>query len=137
MLTPILQTSIKLNSYKFEKWNLFFDLQLQLIFETLECILIRLVDDLSKYQSVGHTIVKKIWGSHTGSLYSSLSQRNKASQIKTTLKLLSAMTMLGETSARAILTQIDFSNPNIQLLYGRRDRKVSFNYVGSIMVYLT
>ncbi|XP_076077212.1 nucleolar pre-ribosomal-associated protein 1-like [Mytilus galloprovincialis] len=97
--------------------------ELQLIFETLECILIRLVDDLSKYQSVGHTIVKKIWGSHTGSLYSSLSQRNKASQIKTTLKLLSAMTMLGETSARAILTQIDFSNPNIQLLYGRRDRK--------------
>ncbi|VDI22213.1 nucleolar pre-ribosomal-associated protein 1 [Mytilus galloprovincialis] len=98
--------------------------ELQLIFEALECILIRLVDDLSKYQSVGHTIVKKIWGSHTGSLYSSLSQRNKASQIKTTLKLLSAMTMLGETSARAILTQIDFSNPNIQLLYGRRDRKV-------------
>ncbi|CAG2249527.1 URB1 [Mytilus edulis] len=55
--------------------------------------------------------------------HQSLSQRNKASQIKTTLKLLSAMTMLGETSARAILTQIDFSNPNIQLLYGRRDRK--------------
>ncbi|CAC5395758.1 URB1 [Mytilus coruscus] len=97
--------------------------ELQLIFEVLECILIRLVDDLSKYQTVGHTIVKKIWGSHTGPLYSSLSQRNKASQIKTTLKLLSAMIMLGETSARAILTQIDFSNRNIQLLYERRDRK--------------
>ena len=37
------------------------------------------------------------------------------------------MTMLGETSAKAILTQIDFSNQNIQMLFSRRDRKVIYN----------
>jgi hypothetical protein len=81
----------------------------QLFFEALEAILIRLSDDLSKYLIVGENIVRKVWGAYTGSIFTSLMSRNKASHIKTTLKLLTAMTMLGETSAKAILTQIDFS----------------------------
>ena len=98
-----------------------------MIFEALESILIRLADDLSKYLIVGENIVKKVWGAYTGSIFTSLMSRNKASHIKTTLKLLTAMTMLGETSAKAILTQIDFSNQNIQMLFSRRDRKVIYN----------
>ena len=49
---------------------------------------------------------------------------NKSNHIKATLKLLTAMVMLGETAARDVQAQLDLKHPCFHPLLHRRDTKV-------------
>ncbi|KAL4233774.1 nucleolar pre-ribosomal-associated protein 1 [Mactra antiquata] len=98
--------------------------ELQLIFGCLEKILIRIADDLTdKFYSTGQTIVKKLLANHVQAMYSTLDVKNRSIQIKTTLKLLIAMIMLGQKSAKLVLQNVDFSQKVFTPLFQRRDVK--------------
>lgn len=101
-------------------------LQYQLLFNCLEHILARIADDLAQYQLCGNAIVQHILERNTGAVYYQLAMRNKSSQIKSGLKLLTAMVMLNADSARDVLLQLQFSNSlsDMYALMYRRDIKV-------------
>ena len=95
-----------------------------MIFDTLEHVLIRVVDDLQKQKGVAAIIVRRILAAHLSAIYTTLSMKNNARQIKSGLKLLTAMVTVSETCARDIATQFDFTHPNLKALLQRRDTKV-------------
>ena len=99
-------------------------LQAHLIFEILELVLLRIADDLTKFKAVGQNIVRRILAVHMGLVYTTLAMRNKSGHIKGVLKLLTAMIMQGESSAKEFQAQFDFQNRNIKPLLNRRDGKV-------------
>ncbi|OWF47467.1 nucleolar pre-ribosomal-associated protein 1-like [Mizuhopecten yessoensis] len=93
------------------------------IFRSLEAILLRIADDLDKFSMVGQNIVQRLLSSQMATIYFTLLMTNKSGHIKVTLKLLTAMVMLGDRSARMILAQFDFNNPVLPPLLNRRDKK--------------
>ncbi|KAK3579962.1 hypothetical protein CHS0354_000838 [Potamilus streckersoni] len=58
-------------------------------------------------------------------IYFCLSMSNKSSQIKAALELLTAMIMLGPSSARTVVLQFDFKCSKLGPLFSRRDMKDS------------
>ncbi|CAH1799014.1 unnamed protein product, partial [Owenia fusiformis] len=97
--------------------------ELSAIFQALECILLRIADDLQKFKIVGENIVKKMLTSNMNQIYFLLAMRNKSGQIKSALKLLSAMVSQSAEMARQVQTQFDFSCRNLPPLLNRRDTK--------------
>uniref|UniRef100_K1PPI3 Nucleolar pre-ribosomal-associated protein 1 n=1 Tax=Magallana gigas TaxID=29159 RepID=K1PPI3_MAGGI len=95
------------------------------IFGALEVILLRIVDDLSKHAPVGKVILQKILSVGMPSVYYLLGPRVRASAVKTTLRLLGALVLLGESGAKALLSQLDTTHKHVQLLFTRRDPKDS------------
>ena len=93
--------------------------------ESLEKILLRIADDLGKYEVIGLNVVRQILATHLSCVYSLLAMRNKSGHIKTALKLLVAMVMQGETAAKEVQLQFDFQHRVLSPLLTRRDRKVS------------
>lgn len=87
-------------------------------------ILLRIVDDLSKHAPVGKVILQKILSVGMPSVYYLLGPRVRASAVKTTLRLLGALVLLGESGAKALLSQLDTTHKHVQLLFTRRDPKV-------------
>lgn len=101
-------------------------LQTHLIFEVLECILLRLSQDLVKFRSVGQHITRRILGGYVPLIYALLAMKNKSSQIKSALKLLTAMIIQGPSSAKEVQSQLNFSHPCFYPLLSRKDTKVPF-----------
>ncbi|XP_061193615.1 nucleolar pre-ribosomal-associated protein 1-like [Saccostrea echinata] len=99
--------------------------ELHSIFGVLEAILLRLLDDLrlTKHAPVGKVILQKILSVGMPSVYFMLGPQVKASAVKTTLRMLGALVMLGENGAKALLSQLDTSHKHIQSLFNRRDLK--------------
>ncbi|XP_060065415.1 nucleolar pre-ribosomal-associated protein 1-like [Ylistrum balloti] len=97
--------------------------ELAAIFGVLEAILLRIADDLEKFTMVGQNIVQRLLSSQMATVYFTLLVTNKSGHIKVTLKLLTAMVMLGDRSARMVLAQFDFNNPVLPPLLNRRDKK--------------
>ncbi|XP_069141915.1 nucleolar pre-ribosomal-associated protein 1-like [Argopecten irradians] len=97
--------------------------ELALIFGVLEAILLRIADDLEKFSVVGQNIVQRLLSSQMATVYFTLLMTNKSGHIKVTLKLLTAMVMLGDRSARMVLAQFDFNNSVLPPLLNRRDKK--------------
>ena len=95
-----------------------------MIFSVLETILLRVVDDLGKHTSTGQSIVNQLLTSYASALYSMLKPTGLASHIKRALKLLSSMVLLGESSAKTVLTHFDISHSDVIKLFKRRDTKV-------------
>lgn len=84
----------------------------------------RIVDDLSKHAPVGKVILQKILAVGMPSVYYLLGPRVRALAVKTTLRLLGALVLLGENGAKALLSQLDTTHKHVQLLFTRRDPKV-------------
>ncbi|XP_041352192.1 nucleolar pre-ribosomal-associated protein 1-like [Gigantopelta aegis] len=97
--------------------------EVALIFNTLECILIRIAGDLDKLKTVGQLVVQRLVASHLPLICVFLRMSNKSTQIKAALKLLCAMVMIGGSSCRAVISQFNFNHQNITPLFNRRDRK--------------
>ncbi|KAJ8315749.1 hypothetical protein KUTeg_007899 [Tegillarca granosa] len=97
--------------------------EIALVFGALEAILIRIIDDLEKYTFIGQNIVQKVVSSRMGTVYFSLQPSNKSNNIKMTLKMLTAMVMVSEATAKALIGQFDFNNVNIQPLFNRRNTR--------------
>ena len=85
----------------------------------------RISDDLTKFKAVGQNIVRRILSGHIGLIYATLAMKNKSGHIKAVLKLLTAMILQGEASAKELQAQFDFQQRNIRPLLNRRDRRVS------------
>ncbi|XP_013390807.1 nucleolar pre-ribosomal-associated protein 1, partial [Lingula anatina] len=92
-----------------------------LIFETLECLLLRFGDDLSNLKTVGHSLVRRLLAGHMGAIFSMLWPSNKASHIKASLKLLTSMVMLSDSTARDVQAQFDFTHQALPALLLRRN----------------
>ncbi|XP_062588267.1 nucleolar pre-ribosomal-associated protein 1-like, partial [Saccostrea cucullata] len=99
--------------------------ELHSIFGALEAILLRLLDDLrlTKHAPVGKVILQKILSVGMPSVYFMLGPQVRASAVKTALRMLGALVMLGESGAKALLSQLDTSHKHIQSLFNRRDFK--------------
>ncbi|XP_033740037.1 nucleolar pre-ribosomal-associated protein 1-like [Pecten maximus] len=97
--------------------------ELALVFGVLEAILLRIADDMEKFSVVGQNIVQRLLSSQMATIYFTLLMTNKSGHIKVTLRLLTAMVMLGERSARMVLAQFDFNNSVLPPLLNRRDKK--------------
>ncbi|XP_078334635.1 nucleolar pre-ribosomal-associated protein 1-like isoform X1 [Crassostrea virginica] len=95
------------------------------IFGALEVILLRILDDLSKHAPMGKVILQKILSVGMLSVYFLLGPQVRATAVKTTLRMLGALVMLGEGGAKALLTQLDTTHKHVQLLFTRRDPKDS------------
>ena len=87
--------------------------------------LLRILDDLSKHAPMGKVILQKILSVGMPSVYFMLGPQVKATAVKTTLRMLGALVMLGEGGAKALLTQLDTTHKHVQLLFTRRDPKVN------------
>ncbi|XP_052811297.1 nucleolar pre-ribosomal-associated protein 1-like [Mya arenaria] len=97
--------------------------ELQLVFLALEKILLRIADDLGKYYNTGQTIVRKLLTAHANILHNVLNNKNKSGPIKSGLKLLVSMVMLGPQSAKLVLDHVDFGHATMVSLWKRRDTK--------------
>lgn len=95
--------------------------QISRIFEVLEIILVNIASRLPKLKPVGKAIVRRILAGHVGTIIYCLNMKNKSGQIKSGLKLLSAMVMQGDTTPRDILAQVDLQHPAWPPLLNRRD----------------
>ena len=102
----------------------FVSLQLCLVFRVLECILLRIADDLPQFKLVSQHVVRRILAGHLGTVYFLLSAGHKSNQIKAALKLLTAMVMQGEGPAREVQAQFNFAHSTLPQLLKRRDTKV-------------
>lgn len=100
-------------------------LQYHAIFGALEAILLRILDDLTKHAPVGKAILQKILSVGMPSVYFMLGPQIKAAAVKTTLRMLGALVMLGEGGAKALLLQLDTTHQHVQSLFTRRNAKVS------------
>lgn len=74
----------------------------------LQCILIRVVDDLVVYKKLAHNITQKLLTTHLETIYRMLKISQKSKPVKITLKLLTAIVILSENSARNVLNKFDF-----------------------------
>jgi hypothetical protein len=92
----------------------------------LEAILLRILDDLTKHVPVGKAILQKILSTGMSAVYFMLGPKIKAAGVKTTLRLLGALVMLGEGGARALLLQLDTAHQHIKALFSRRNVKVCY-----------
>ncbi|XP_048767971.2 nucleolar pre-ribosomal-associated protein 1-like isoform X5 [Ostrea edulis] len=93
------------------------------IFGALEAILLRILDDLTKHAPVGKAILQKILSVGMPSVYFMLGPQIKAAAVKTTLRMLGALVMLGEGGAKALLLQLDTTHQHVQSLFTRRNAK--------------
>lgn len=87
--------------------------------------MLRIADDLTKFKLVSQNVLHHILASHMGVIFFMLSPSNKSNQIKAALKLLVAMVMQGESSAKEVQAQFNFSYRSLPQLMNRRDTKVS------------
>lgn len=78
------------------------------IFNVLQYILIRVVDDLVVYKKLAHNITQKLLTTHLETIYRMLKISQKSKPVKITLKLLTAIVILSENSARNVLNKFDF-----------------------------
>ena len=100
------------------------------VFAVLELILVTIADRLPQLHTIAMAIVRDILAKQLGGIYYTLKQ-HKSWQIKTTLKLLSAMVIQGGTSPHDVLSCFDFQNLVVPPLFQKRDTKVTDKRVGS------
>ncbi|XP_052239266.1 nucleolar pre-ribosomal-associated protein 1-like isoform X2 [Dreissena polymorpha] len=97
--------------------------EFQPVFQCLEKILLRIADDLGRFYSTAQCIVRKILTSHSNLLHNILNIKNKSGSIKSGLKLLVSMVMLGNQSAKLVLNHVDLGHATMLPLLRRRDTK--------------
>lgn len=98
-----------------------------MLFEALEAILLRIASDLKKYKALGDTIAKSILSYHLPAVYAMLAMSNTSNQIKSAVKLLTAIVIQGRSRAKDVLLHFDFAHRNVYPLLNRRDTKVWFS----------
>ncbi|XP_057694473.1 nucleolar pre-ribosomal-associated protein 1 isoform X2 [Corythoichthys intestinalis] len=94
--------------------------ELELIFESLEAILLRTASDLSHFNMVGNAIVKKILSGHMKLIQGCFHSVNHR-LVRQCLSLLSASTSQGPEAAREVLSHI-YMNKSISGLARRKDK---------------
>jgi len=115
-------------------------LQVQLIYEALECILLRLASTDGRtatahwQNTASKTVVESLLGGAGASgaaggclrrLYASLSLSRKSVHIKAALRLLAAVVVQGEWAAKEFSLHFDLEHNHVLPLLGRRDAKAS------------
>ncbi|XP_047450940.1 nucleolar pre-ribosomal-associated protein 1 isoform X2 [Mugil cephalus] len=95
--------------------------ELQLIFQCLEVILLRTASDLTHFNVVGYTIVKKIVSSHMKLVQGSFRSENHRF-VRQCLSLLSALVSQGPEAAREVLSHI-YINKTLSGLATRKDKR--------------
>ena len=106
--------------------NVIFYFQIVSIFNVLRSILLRVADSLVIYKKLAYNIAQKLLSVHLKKMYYMLGSSQKSKPVKSTLKLLTAIVILGENSARNVLNKFDFGNVGlINSLLERRNILVS------------
>ena len=135
--TPSPTTYLMLDIVRYAKclkssWNVFATvirkylfLQVRSVFVALECILLRIADDLNKHKNVGKFVSHQILTAHLSSVYYVFSLGNKSAQIKSGLRLLTAMVLQGKETATEILLLFNFTHAHVTPLLTRIDTMVS------------
>ncbi|XP_014677450.1 PREDICTED: nucleolar pre-ribosomal-associated protein 1-like [Priapulus caudatus] len=113
--------------------------QLRVIFNALECVLLRTADDLDRYRVVGMAIVRRLLRSNMVSLHTELSAKSGVC-VKSGLKLLSAMIAQGDAACQEVLALFDFSSQWLQHLLNRRnlreEQDVRVCYLHVVLAFL-
>ncbi|KAI5624249.1 nucleolar pre-ribosomal-associated protein 1 [Silurus asotus] len=114
--------------------------ELMLIFQSLELILLRIASDLSCFNPLGSSIVKKIVSSHMKLLQSSLCSGNHQF-VQRCLCLMTAMVSQGTESANEMFNSLVFNKPLSNLAHkrdrtGRPDIRMSYiQFALSFLMY--
>ncbi|KAM8769351.1 nucleolar pre-ribosomal-associated protein 1 isoform 2-T2 [Acanthopagrus schlegelii] len=112
--------------------------EMLLIFESLEMILLRTASDLSHFNMVGNTIVKKTLSGHMKLLQASFHSENHRF-VRQCLSLLSALVSQGPEAAREVLSHIHV-NKTLSGLAKRKDKKgrpdVRMAYIQFVLSFL-
>uniref|UniRef100_A0A671V9A0 URB1 ribosome biogenesis homolog n=1 Tax=Sparus aurata TaxID=8175 RepID=A0A671V9A0_SPAAU len=112
--------------------------EMMLVFESLEMILLRTASDLSHFNMVGNTIVKKTLSSCVKLLQASFHSENHRF-VRQCLSLLSALVSQGPEAAREVLSHIHVSK-TLSGLAKRKDKKgkpdVRMAYIQFVLSFL-
>ncbi|XP_077977057.1 nucleolar pre-ribosomal-associated protein 1-like [Glandiceps talaboti] len=97
--------------------------EMQIIFEALECILVRITDRLKHHKATALQIVQRMLQNHMKPIYNALSVGSTSRYLKLCLRLLTAMVMQDTLTAREVQTHFNFQLPSLVSIMNRRDSK--------------
>lgn len=87
-------------------------------------ILLRVVNDLNAFLSVGISITNEVLSHGMKTIFNFLKVKQRASRIKLALHLLSSMIALGGQTAHQVVSKLDFSNITFTHLFRKKNFSV-------------